>query len=215
MTTFPGSPRLINGAIVGVDIFNPLASVIVFQYNPDTVTRTLTAQTSGDNADQSDAFRIKGPPQESIKLEVEIDAADQLEKATFTATSMGLYPTLGALEMLLYPKSAHIVANEVLAGLGIIEVIPPQTPITLLVWGLKRVLPVRLSQFTITEESFDPQLNPIRAKVSLDLRVLTYQDLGVVSAGGALFMAHQVAKEVMATIGSAGNITSLPGTIRI
>jgi hypothetical protein len=128
---------------------------------------------------------------------------------------MGLYPTLGALEMLLYPKSVHIFANEVLAQLGVIEIIPPQTPITLLIWGFKRVLPVRLSQFSITEEAFDQDLNPIRAKVSLDLRVLTYQDLGFASVGGGLFMAHQVAKEVMATIGSIGNIASLPGTLRI
>jgi hypothetical protein len=213
MTTFPGSPRLINGAIIGVEIFNPLASIIVFQYNPDTVTRTLTAQASGDNPDQGEALRLKGPPQESIKLEVEIDAADQLEKAAFPATSMGVYPTLASLEMLLYPKSALMFSNEVLARLGIIEVIPPEAPLTLLVWGIKRVLPVRLTQFTITEEAFDPQLNPIRAKVSLDLRVLTYQDLGFLSTGGALYMAHQVAKEVMATIAGIGNITSLPGTI--
>ncbi len=215
MTTFPNSPRLVKGAIVGLDPFNPLASVIVFQYNPDTVTRTVTAQASGDNPDQGEALRLKGPPQETIKLDVEIDAADQLEKAEFPATSLGVYPTLAALEMLLYPKSALVIANEVLANLGIIEVIPPAAPLTLLIWGLKRVLPVRLSQFTITEEAFDPALNPIRAKVSLDLRVLTYQDLGLPSPGGALYMTHQVVKEVMATIGSVGNIGALPGTIGI
>jgi hypothetical protein len=215
MTTFPGSPRLINGAIVGLDPFNPLASVIVFQYNPDTVTRTLTAQTSGENPDQGEALRLKGPPQESIKLDVEIDAADQLEKAAFPTTMMGLYPTLAALEMLLYPKSTRIIANEVLLNVGIIEVIQPEMPLTLLIWGMKRVLPVRLTQFTITEEAFDPQLNPIRAKVSLDFRVLSYQDLGLASRGGALHMAHQVAKEVMATIGSVKNLSALPGTIGI
>jgi hypothetical protein len=85
----------------------------------------------------------------------------------------------------------------------------------LLIWGLKRALPVRLTQFTITEEAFDPQLNPIRAKVSLDLRVLSYQDLGLASPGGALHMVHQVAKEVMATIGSVNNLSALPGTIGI
>ena len=158
-------------------------------------------------------LRLKGPPQETIKLDVEIDAADQLEKADFPATSLGIYPTLAALEMLLYPKSALVIANEVLARFGIIEVIAPSSPLTLLIWGLKRTLPVRLSQFTITEEAFDPSLNPIRAKVSLDLRVLTYQDLGLFSVGGALHLAHQVAKEVMATIGSVGNLGALPGTI--
>jgi hypothetical protein len=215
MTTFPGSPRLVKGAIVGLDPFNPVASVIVFQYNPDTVTRTVTAQASGDNPDQGEALRLKGPPQETIRLDVEIDAADQLEKAEFPATTLGVHPTLAALEMLLYPKSALIVANEVLARFGIIEVIPPAAPLTLLVWGLNRVVPVRLTQFTITEEAFDPALNPIRAKVNLDLRVLTYQDLGLLSVGGALHMAHQVAKEVMATIGSVGNLGALPGSLGV
>ena len=207
MSSFPGSPKVMKGAIIGLDPFNPLASIIIFQYNPDTLTRTITAQTSGsDNADKGEALRLKGPPKETIKLDVEIDAADQLEQANPLATSMGLYPTLGSLEMLLYPKSALTIANEVLAAVGIIEIIPPEAPMTLFVWGPKRTLPVRLTEFTITEEAFDPNLNPIRAKVGLSLRVLNYHDLGLLSVGGALFMAHQVAKEVMATIGGAATI---------
>jgi hypothetical protein len=208
MSSFPGSPKVMKGAIIGLDLFNPLASVIIFQYNPDTLTRTLTAQTTGsDSADKGEALRLKGPPKEAIKLDVEIDAADQLEQAKAPATTMGLYPTLASLEMLLYPKSALMIANEVLAAVGMIEVIPAEAPMTLFVWGPKRTLPVRLTEFTITEEAFDPNLNPIRAKVGLSLRVLNYQDLGLLSAGGALFMAHQVAKEVMATIGGVGAIT--------
>lgn len=206
MTTFPGSPHVQKGAIIGLDPFNPLASVIVFQYNPDTLTRTLTAQTVTTSGSQGEALRLKGPPQETIALTVEIDAADQLEKADGIATSMGLYPTLASLEMLLYPKSALVIANEVLAHVGIIEVIPPEAPLTLFIWGPKRVVPVRLTALTITEEAFDPNLNPIRAKVGLSVRVLNYQDLGLLSAGGAIFMAHQVIKEVMATIGGAANI---------
>ena len=209
MSSFPGSPKVMKGAIIGLDPLNPLASVIIFQYNPDLLTRTLTAQTSGsDNADRGEALRLKGPPKETIKLDVEIDAADQLEQANPQATSMGLYPTLASLEMLLYPKSARTIANDALAATGIIEIIPPEAPMTLFVWGLKRTLPVRLTEFTITEEAFDPNLNPIRAKVGLSLRVLNYQDLGMSSAGGALFMAHQVAKEVMATLGGAATIAS-------
>lgn len=215
MSGFPGSPRLTRGAIVGIDIFNPVASIVVFQYNPDTVTRTVSAQASGDNSDQGEALRLKGPPQETIKLEVEIDAADQLEKATASATKMSLYPALSSLEMLLYPKSALVVANEVLARFGVIEVIPPEAPLTLLIWGLKRVLPVRLTQLTITEEAFDPELNPIRAKVSLDLRVLTYQDLGLFSVGGATYMTHQVTKEVMASIHGGGFLKENVGVGKI
>lgn len=206
MTTFPNSPAVQKGAIIGIDPFNPLASVIVFQYNPEALTRTITAQAAGSSASQGEALRLKGPPKETISLTVEIDAADQLEKADGLATSVGLYPTLASLELLLYPKSALVIANEVLARVGIIEVIPPEAPLTLFIWGVKRVVPVRLTSFTITEEAFDPNLNPIRAKVALTVQVLTYQDLGLLSVGGALFMAHQVIKEVLATIGGVATI---------
>ncbi len=209
MTTFPRSPRVLKGAIVGLDPFNPLASVIVFQYNPDTVRRTLTAQTSGGGSDRGEALRLKGPPEERITLEVEIDATDQLERADGTATSLGIHPTLASLEMLIYPKSALVIANAVLASAGIIEILPPEAPLTLLVWGPKRILPVRINEFSITEEAYDTNLNPIRARVSLGLRVLTYNDLGLASAGGALFLAHQLIKEVMATI---GGVSTLAGT---
>lgn len=207
MTTFPGSPKLFKGAIVGIDPFNPLASLIIFQYNPDTMTRRLTAQTTaGENTSWSEAMRLKGPPQETINVDIEIDAADQLEKADPLATTMGLYPTLSSLEMLLYPKSALMIANEVLAAVGVIEIIPPEAPLTLFAWGLKRIVPVRITEFSITEEAYDPDLNPIRAKVSLGMRVLTYQDLGLLSVGGALFMAHQIIKEAMATVNGVATI---------
>ena len=206
MTAFSGSPRLMKGAIIGVDKANPLAGVIVFQYNPDTLTRTLTAQTVGGEANRGEALRLKGPPQETIRLDVEIDATDQLERANPVAVSLGIHPTLASLEMLLYPKSAVMIANEVLAAAGMIEVLPPEAPLTLLVWGPARVLPVRLTEFSITEEAFDTLLNPIRAKVSLGMRVLTYHDLGLTSVGGALFMVHQVAKEAMAMMGGAGSV---------
>jgi hypothetical protein len=209
MSTFPGSPKTQRGAIIGLDPLNPLASIIIFQYNPDTLTRTIAAQSVGANADRGEVLRLKGPPQETIACAIEIDAADQLEQGDGSAEAMGIYPALSALEMLLYPKSALVIANEVLARLGIIEIIPPEAPLALFTWGLKRIVPVRLTQFTITEELFDPSLNPIRAKVQLDMRVLTYNDLGLLSVGGALFMAHQIAKEVMATVNGASALTGL------
>jgi Contractile injection system tube protein len=202
MSAFPGSPRLLKGAIVGVDPLNPLASVIVFQYNPDTLTRTLTAQTTGGSGDRSEAMRLKGPPQETIKVDIELDATDQLERGDGVATKLGLSPALASLAMLLYPKSSLVIANEVLAAVGVIEIIPPEAPLTLFIWGSKRVLPVRITEFSITEEAFDPALNPIRAKASVGLRVLSYTDLGLPSVGGALYMVHQIATEAMAKIGA-------------
>jgi hypothetical protein len=195
------------GAIIGIDPFNPLASVILFQYNPDTLTRTLTAQTTGgQGGDRSEALRLKGAPTEDIRLDVEIDATDQLEQGNPLTAAMGIYPQLSALEMLIYPKSALVIANTVLLAAGSIEVIPATAPLTLFIWGPKRILPVRLTSFSITEEAYDTGLNPIRAKVSLGLRVLSYNDLPLTHPGYALFLAHQVIKESMATIGSVGNI---------
>jgi len=220
MTTFPGSPRLLKGAIVGIDLFNPLASVILFQYNPDRLTRSVGTQQAAPTPaaaaaaapNRTEVLRLKGPPKETISLEIEVDAADQLEKSDPIATTLGVHPTLASLEMLLYPKAALMIANEILAEFGVIEVIAPEAPLTLFVWGIKRVLPVRITGFTINELFFDTDLNPIRASVSLSMQVLTYQDLGLASVGGALFMAHQVTKEVMATIGGLSNVSSLAGS---
>src|SRR5216117_164831 len=123
MSQFPASPQVLKGAIVGLDPMNPLASIIVFQYNPDAVTRTIHARTAGAGSSQSEALRLKGPPEETIGFDVEIDAADQLEQSDAIAESMGIAPALASLEMLLYPKSAVVIANEVLGQLGVIEVI--------------------------------------------------------------------------------------------
>jgi hypothetical protein len=209
MSSFPGSPRLLKGAIVGIDPFNPLASVVVFQYNPDTMTRKLEPRAVSAEGDRGEAFRLTGAPKETITLSIEIDATDQLEQANPLATTMGIYPTLAALEMILYPKSAVVIANTILSLVGIIEVIPVEAPMTLFVWGPQRVLPVRLTSLSITEEAHDQLLNPIRAKVELSLTVLSYHDLAVTSPGEALFLVHHIAKEIMATtniFNSAQNI---------
>jgi hypothetical protein len=211
MTTFPGSPRLLKGAIVGFDLLNPLASVIVFQYNPDTLVRTLSPRTSGGDGAPSEALRLTGAPEESIRVEVEIDATDQLEKGSGVATTLGVYPQLSALEMLIYPKSLQVIANTILLAAGTIEIIPPSAPLTLFIWGAKRILPVRLTEFTITEEAYDTALNPIRARASLGLRVLSYNDLSITDPAYYMFLAHQVVKETMAVIGSVGNLAAVAG----
>jgi len=198
MTTFPGSPRLIKGALIGVDIFNPLASVVVFQYNPDTMTRKLDARAAGDDGEKGEAFRLSGPPKETITLSVEIDATDQLEENSTLATLSGVTPTLAALEMMLYPKSALVIANTILSAVGTVEIVPAEGPMILFVWGPTRVLPVRVTGMSITEEAYDTLLNPTRAKVDLSLTVLSYNDLKLTSPGQALFMVHQITKEALA-----------------
>jgi hypothetical protein len=206
MSSFPGSPRLLKGALVAVDPANPPARVIAFQYNSDTLTRRLEARASGggDNADRTEALRLMGPPKETITMTVEFDATDGLEAGDPQAAQAGVYPILAALETLIYPKSSTVIANVGLAQGGVIEIVPPDGPLTVLVWGPKRVVPVRLSSFSITEEAYDPQLNPIRAKAELTLHVLTYFDLPLTNPGYNLFLAHQTAKEVLASNYTSG-----------
>lgn len=219
MTTFPGSPRLLKGGLV---LINPETSavrrIIVMQYNPDTLSRTLQVQgLGGESGDRMEALRLKGPPVETIKLEVEIDATDRLEFPNQNATTaeLGIFPQLAALETIIYPTSFQLQTNNSLAKSGTLEIAPMESDLSLFVWSKSRVLPVRVTEFSITEESFDTQLNPIRAKVSLGMRVLSVMDLGFDHKGGNLFMVHHRQKEQFAARAQAGafgalGITGIP-----
>jgi hypothetical protein len=204
MTVAMRGPRLQKGALVGIDPLGARLGSVVFQYNPDSLVRTITPNGAADQGDMTEALRLKGPPTESISLDAELDATDQLE-AGHTPGGAGLYSALSALELLLYPSSASVIANEVLSQFGLIEVLPTIQPLTLLVWGSRRVVPVRITGLTITEEAFDVELNPIRANIKLTMQVQNYHDLGLLSPGGAIFLAHQVVKEVLAGLG--GNVS--------
>lgn len=211
MTEAPRSPKVLKGAIVGIDIFNPLASVVVFQYNPEQLTRSLDPQYSDSGGARGEALRLGGPPRESISATINIDVIDQLQEGSETAGALGLYPQLSALEMLIYPKSALVIANTVLLATGTIEVVPPAGPLTLFIYGWQRVVPVKMTSLSISEVAHDPQLNPIRASADISMQVLTYNDLPLEHPGYWTFMAHQVVKETMAVIGSVSNIGAVLG----
>ena len=211
MSFLPQSPRIAHAALVSVDPLVPIPNLVVFQYNPDQLTRSIHPLTAGAEAERGDLLRLRGPAQETIQMDGEIDATDQLAATDPIATSTGILPQLSSLELMVYPKAAVAIANEVLALVGVIELIPTPMPLTILVWNQYRILPVMVQDFTITEEAFDSNLNPIRAKVSLSLRVLTYTDLGVLSPGGALFLAHQIGKERLASLNLAA--TSAAGVV--
>lgn len=201
MTTFPNSPKLLKGGIVLIDpITSAVRRIIALQYNPDTVTRTLQAKgMAAEGGDRSEALRLKGPPTETIKVDAEIDAIDQLEIADGTATQVGLHPQLAVLELIVYPTSAELQSNNSLAQSGTLEIVPMESLLTLFVWSAQRILPVRLTDFSVTEEAFDTSLNPIRAKVSLGMRVLNVDDVGFDHKGGSLFMSYLRNKEQLAT----------------
>ncbi|TYO63528.1 hypothetical protein FXV83_26850 [Bradyrhizobium hipponense] len=211
MTSFPGSPKLLKGGIVLLhpDSGVPL-QVVVLQYNPDTLSRTLQPQGIGSEpGDRLEALRLKSPPLETIKLEAEIDATDQLEMAAPIVGRLGIFPQLAALEVMIYPTSAQLNDNNSQSRRGVLEIAPMEAPLALFVWSQTRVLPVRLTEFSITEEAFDPNLNPIRAKVSLGMRVLTVSDLGFAHKGGNLFMAYLQQKEQLARMGAQGALSAL------
>jgi hypothetical protein len=200
---FPGSPRLTKGGIVLVDPDSGVVQkIIVLQYNPDTLTRTLQPQAVKESGDRSEALRLTGPPTETIKLEAEIDATDQLEfpklEQNKDTVQFGINPQLAVLEVILYPTSSQLQLNNALAQSGTLEIVPMQTPLTLFVWSKNRVVPVRLTEFSVTEEAFDPTLNPIRAKVSLGMRVLNIDDIGFDNKGGSIYLAYQQQKEQLA-----------------
>lgn len=213
MSSFPGSPRLLKGGLILLDpISGAVQRVISLQYNPETLTRTLAPQTvASETADRSEAMRLKGPPIETIKLDAMLDATDQLEfpEQNQTAVEVGIHPQLAALETVVYPTSDQLQLNNTLASLGTLEIAPTFAPLTLFVWSQSRVVPVRLTDFSIVEEAFDPALNPIRAKVTLGFRVLNVLDLGFSGKGGSLFMIYQQQKERLAQQATPGTLASL------
>jgi hypothetical protein len=209
--TFPGSPSILKGGIVLIDPnSNAVLRIITLQYNPDTLSRTLQVQgVGGNNSHRSEALRLTGPPVETIKLDAEIDATDQLEVANKTAITSGILPQLAALETIIYPYSSQLVSNNNLSQMGTLEIAPMESALTLFIWNKNRILPVRLTDFSITEEAFDVNLNPIRAKVSLGMRVLNIDDLDWDHKGSSLYMSYQQNKERLAGMFTGSTLSQL------
>jgi len=211
---FPNSPRLLRGGIVTLDpTSSTVKSVIALQYNPDSLSRSLQIQAvpGGQDGVRVDALRLRGPAIETIKLEAEMDATEQLEFPTQfpVAAQYGLQPQLAQLEMLVNPTVETLIADDNQANNGTLEIIPLEQALTLFVWSKSRVVPVRLTEFSITEEAFDPNLNPIRAKVSLGMRVLNVDDLGFSHPGGRLFMTYLTNKQQLASRAPAATLSVL------
>jgi hypothetical protein len=212
MSAFPGSPRVLKGGLVLLDPdqFTVLVNgIIVLQYNPDTLTRTLKVKGIEEGGDRTEALRLTGPPVETIKLEAEIDATDQLETGDQTTLQYGIGPQLAVLETTIYPPSATLQNNFNLTQQGVLEIVPMLAPFALFVWSANRIAPVRITDLSITEEAFDPSLNPIRAKVNLGLRVLTVDDLVFSDKSGSLYMTYQRQKENLAGKFRGGTFSAL------
>jgi hypothetical protein len=215
MTTFPGSPRLVRGGLVQLDpVTSTIVGVIVFQYNPDTVTRTLQPRAmAGEPGDRLEVLRLTGPPKETIKLDAELDATDQLQSpgdaASAPVVENGLLPALACLEGLITPPADQLVATDALFDQGMLEIAPVEAPLVVLVWSVKRVVPVLVSSLSITEEAFDSFLRPIRAKASLELKVLTINDLPNTHPGTTLYLGYRRTAEQLAALVASTDVRPL------
>jgi hypothetical protein len=208
VSDFPGRPNVQQGALIVYDSQAPgtqPSRQIVFQYNPETLKRSFATRSPQKDASQSTAARedvlsVPGPPVESITLSIELDAADQLDDPQHAdqLDSDGLHGALASLELLLYPATSQVSQIEQQADQGAVQVHPGDTPLVILAWGASRVVPVQLTSLSISEELFDPALNPIGAKVELGLKVLTYMEFTRASVGRDTFIAHQKRKEELA-----------------
>jgi hypothetical protein len=222
---FTGRPKLLKGALVAFrsQLIPGVPTVVVFQYNPENLTRTLKQRTaSGEEAAggggasaAQEVLQVAGPPQEQISMTVVLDAADQLEQPGQNPDTVltGLHPALATLELLLYPPSEQILANAIRAALGARQITSTDVPLTLLVWGPARVVPVRLTGLTFTEQAFDQLLNPIRAEVRIDVGVLTYRDLEPKSIGHGVSVVHHVAKEVLSAVHQVKTAIEVVGSL--
>ncbi|MEV5319890.1 hypothetical protein AB0K92_19915 [Streptomyces sp. NPDC052687] len=216
MTRYPDIPKPIRSGIVVVnpDTGTP-QRVIVLQFNPDTLERSVAPQSAGDSGDtgaggagggdRNEALRLKGPAQETWKFTAEIDATDQFE----IAAPDGIHPQLATLEMLVQPTTARLRESMRLSQKGAIEITPIEMPLTLFTWGSKRVMPVRLTELSVNESAFDVNLNPIRASLSIGMKILTVSDLPAGHRGADLYMAHLAQKERLAAAARSTGIGSL------
>lgn len=214
------SPKLVKGGLVVLDAATgAVLRTIALQYNPDSLSRSYQVQGAGGDGggDRAQPFRLKGPAIESIKLEAEIDATDALAQPDQNANTVqfGIAPQLALLEALVNPSVAELQTLKGLAASGTLEILPPEAPLLLFVWSASRIVPVRVTDLSVTEEAFDAALNPLRAKVSLGLRVMSTDDLGFEHRGAGVFMSHLRARESLA--GKTGavslqtlGITNLP-----
>ncbi len=215
----PLRPNLMKGALAVYPTHTPGSqptAVILFQFNPDTMKRTLahraaaTPTQGNTGAAKEDVLRVAGPPLETITLTVNMDAADQLAEPdqNGSVAEHGLHPALATLELLMSPPTLNAQKIEEQADNGQVQITPADVPLVLFIWGKSRVVPVKLTSFSVSEEAFDTRLNPISAKVDLGLQVLTYMEFTDSSIGRDAFIAYQKSKESLAQLDHPGSDTT-------
>lgn len=177
----------------------PIPNVIIFQYNPETMTHTWSQPEAASSAgtETSNPLAVQGMPGEQFSFQIQMDSNEEIADSTLTsglAKLSGLYSRIAALEMLLYPTGTSnalvgAVTAAISSALGGGDSGPKRTvpqsviPVTLFIWGPGRIVPVRVTGLTITETLYDQALNPIHAQAQVTLRVLTPAELVAAKTG--------------------------------
>ncbi|MDX1384907.1 MAG: hypothetical protein R3190_14740 [Thermoanaerobaculia bacterium] len=243
------SPLLLKGALVEFSerFLGPIPNIIIFQYNPESLGRSLDVwqpaagedeegRVGGSTGGGSGTAQPSDPP-ETFTLELVVDATDELESGDPVAVITGVADRLAAMEMLLYPQEGSLLGDLLgslsgslsVSGGGVsaggsagaeAEAVPRGTvPIVLFVWGPGRIVPVRVTSFSVDEQAFSPILYPIRAKVSIGLKILTPDDLAGHPEGLAkdiaigAFEFTRTQKKVLAAANLANSVESILGML--
>lgn len=188
MSDFIQRPKLLRGAFVEYGLSLP-PLLFAFQFNPETLTRSRTASYTAGGADGSGEGCRDGNEaqqracmsqvqvsEENISLTLQLDATDDLNSGEGLAGQFGIGPQLSVLELMIYPKTDQLFGFPIGNLLGATDQFgaaqAKTIPILLFVWGRKRVMPVVMTSLSITEQEYFPDLNPKRASVAVQLKVL-------------------------------------------
>ena len=217
----------------------PLPNVVIFQYNPETITHTWTPavpDTTASGNNKPNPLAVKGLPGESFSFNLAMDANDMIADgspvAVGLATATGIYSRLAALEMLLYPTgsftSNQLLGSDSSAISSALGGSAPQTdptvpqymmPTVLFIWGPERILPVRLTSLTITEKLYDSLLlNPIHAEAQVGMTVLTPDEVSALSdslksVATVAYDFSQAFRQAMAIANLANAVESIIGML--
>jgi len=220
--------KFIRGALIEFmpTFLIPLPNVIVFQFNPETIRHSWT-QAAGSGGTGSNPLAVRGMPGEAFSFTLAMDANDGIAEGNPLAVATGIYSRLAALEMLLYPTGAGalggasaLVGAVTGAASASASVPVSQVPTTLFIWGPGRIVPVRVTGLSITEKLYDPLLNPTHAEAQLDLKVLTPDELAVVTGpladvAKAAYAYSQGLRQVLALANLANAAESIIGMIPV
>jgi hypothetical protein len=191
-------------------ILGALPNIVVFQFNPDRMTRTpkLVRPPAPDTgAGHKNTSEQPGKPGETIGFTLKVDASDQLASSNPIAAASGILPTLSALELLMMPKSALTIDLFGLSGGSAPATHPPdKLPTVLFFWGPFRILPVHITTLVINEMLYDTLLNPVRAEVTVSLEALTPDQIGDDTISNGAYDYTLGVKQVMAALNLANAV---------